>query len=83
MNVVLPDGKEIQLTNEHIISNEVLFTPSSFGLDCPGLQDFLYQLTYNLSNDIVKLALKNVVLSGGNSMIKGIDDRMQKELINI
>lgn len=29
------------------------------------------------------MALKNVVLAGGNAMIKGIDDRMQKELINI
>lgn len=29
------------------------------------------------------MALKNIVLSGGNCMIKGMDDRMQKELINI
>ncbi|KAB8211723.1 actin family [Aspergillus parasiticus] len=66
----LPDGQIIEIGAEIFRAPEVLFQPMMIGLEQSGIHEMadLYG---------------NVVLSGGTSMLPGIADRLQKELMHL
>jgi len=72
----LPDGTVIQLGKEIFQCAEVLFQPNVFGFRGDGIHNTLVK-SIELC-DIDKY--KNIVLSGGNTMFKGLSDRLAKEV---
>ncbi|RLN93079.1 hypothetical protein BBJ28_00024190 [Nothophytophthora sp. Chile5] len=76
----LPDGNVIVIGNERFRTPEVLFQPSLFGKDVPGISDCMIQTIITCDVDIRKDLYRNIVLSGGNTMYPGIGERMMKEL---
>jgi len=79
-NYELPDGQIVTVGAERFRCPEVLFQPSFIGKE----QDGIHKLTFNsilkCDIDIRKDLYENVVMSGGTTMFKNIDKRMEKEL---
>merc|ERR1712087_664980 len=76
----LPDGNVITLGAERFRVPEVLFQPSLIGKEASGIHEQVFQSIMKCDLDIRKDLYSNVVLSGGNTMFKGIAERIVKEL---
>jgi len=79
-NYELPDGQVITIGNERFRCPEVLFKPDLVGKESAGI----HKLTFNTINkcdvDIRRDLYGNIVMSGGTTMFKDIDKRMEKEM---
>ena len=79
----LPDGTKIQMSNgEKFYAPEVLFNPEMLGNDMHknGLQGVLHESFQKCGHDSRKLLYENVVLTGGSSRLRGLDERLKMEL---
>ncbi|XP_015921489.1 actin-6-like [Parasteatoda tepidariorum] len=76
----LPDGQVLRIGSERFRCPEVLFTPSLLNLEDPGFHDSLYNSVMKCDVDIRRDILKNVVLSGGNTMFPGLPNRLRREM---
>mmetsp|Transcript_15038 Transcript_15038/g.24903 ORF Transcript_15038/g.24903 Transcript_15038/m.24903 type:complete len:389 (-) Transcript_15038:6-1172(-) len=73
----LPDGQQIIVGKERFRCSEILFQPSIIGKTGPGL----HQLCENLAlTDMKRELFDHVVLCGGSSMIRGMGERLHKEI---
>merc|ERR1711991_729911 len=79
-NYELPDGQVITIGNERFRCPEVLFKPSMIGLEQEGIHKLTFKSIMKCDVDIRKDLYNNIVLSGGSTMFKGVDDRIQKEI---
>ena len=80
----LPDGTQLFLEEERIKSVECLFNPSMVGKYDEGLKEALTSCFSEDNNiDFMPLALENLILSGGNTKIKGFKQRLHKEIMEI
>jgi actin-related protein 5 len=69
-------GKEkggININIELLRTSEALFSPSIFGIDQPGLRE-------SLSEIFQALDVRNIFVTGGFSRIKGLKERIEKEV---
>ena len=78
------DDQEIVLGNELFEVSEALFDPKLAGLDTVGI----HQLVYNFIEKVEDIELKqkiceNIVVAGGNTMLPGFAERINKELKNL
>eukprot|EP00812_Abedinium_dasypus_P010406 NODE_4026_length_717_cov_252.048338.p2 GENE.NODE_4026_length_717_cov_252.048338~~NODE_4026_length_717_cov_252.048338.p2 ORF type:complete len:152 (-),score=33.45 NODE_4026_length_717_cov_252.048338:100-555(-) len=80
MSYECPDGNIITVGNERFRCPEVLFQPSMVGMDFGGIHEMTFQSLMKCDVDIRKDLCANVVLSGGTTMLRGIGERMTKEL---
>lgn len=66
---------------------ELLFTPILITKDCTGIHTMCYQSILNSEKEgepfIFKEFRNNIVLSGGNSVLRGFTKRMQTEITAI
>ena len=76
----LPDGQIITLGNERFRCSEALFQPSLIGKACTGISKMIYNAIGKEGKDEWKTLYGNIVLSGGTTMYRGINDRIQKEI---
>lgn len=77
----LPDGSSIELGAERITCVEALFRPSLIGLeDQSGIHELAYKSLMKCSHDERRLLWGDVILSGGSTMPRGFQDRMEREL---
>jgi actin-related protein len=76
----LPDGEVINIGNERFRCPELLFQPSFVGKEAYGIQDATYNSIMQCDMDIRTALYTNIVLSGGNTMLPGISDRLKKEI---
>ncbi|GMI32840.1 hypothetical protein TrRE_jg9234 [Triparma retinervis] len=76
----LPDGNVITIGSESFRCPEVLFQPSLIGQGKYGVQDMIFQTIMKCDIDMRKDLFANIVLSGGNTMLPGIRERITKEL---
>jgi actin beta/gamma 1 len=76
----LPSGKVITLGNELFRCPELLFQPTLVGKDEGGIQDITFQSIMKCDADIQSDLFANILLSGGNTMFAGIEERMTKEI---
>lgn len=76
----LPDGNVIKIGDEMFRTPEVLFDPSLIGKETDGIHEAVYGSILRADMDVRKDLFQNVVLSGGTTMIKGLDKRLEKEL---
>lgn len=78
----LPGGQIISLREERLKAAEVLFTPtydSNLKVE-DGIHKFTYDAIIKCDRDIQKDLFHNIVLAGGGTMFKGMQDRMTKEI---
>ena len=77
---MLPDGNKVVIGSERFRVPEGLFQPSLIGMEVSGIQDVVYDCANKCDIDIRKTLFENVVLSGGTTMLPGIDTRLQSDL---
>ena len=76
----LPDGNIISLKQERIQCCECLFMPGMFGNLQIGLGLKLFDSINIMEFTIKKNLLSNILLSGGNALLKGYTDRIFDEI---
>jgi actin beta/gamma 1 len=77
----LPDGYSITLNNERFRATEPMFQPWYLGLEQPGIHELIFNSINKCDVDIRDQLYRNVVLSGGNAMFNGMQERLVKELV--
>jgi len=76
----LPDGNIITVGNERFRAPEVLFQPNFVGMEQEGIHKLTFQSIMKCDVDIRRDLYKNIVMSGGTTMFKGIPERLEKEI---
>merc|ERR1712045_995549 len=79
-NYELPDGQVITVGAERFRCPEVLFQPTFIGKEQEGVHKLTHSSIGKCDVDIRRDLYENVVMSGGTTMFKNIDERMKKEL---
>jgi len=79
----LPSGQVITVGNERFRCGEAMFQPAFLGLEAAGIHELLFNSIEKCDIDIRKDLYANIVLSGGNTLIPGIADRLKKEIISL
>lgn len=78
--VKLPDGTPMKLKNSRFSGPEIMFQPSLCGKDIPSVQELVQNAIKKADIDLRTGLYQNITLSGGNTMIKNFNDRLQAEL---
>jgi len=76
----LPDGQILQLGDEKFRGPECLFQPSHAGHESSGMTQILCQSISKSDIDLRKPFYGSIVLSGGTTCYKGIEERFQKDV---
>eukprot|EP01125_Pyxidicula_operculata_P008256 TRINITY_DN2785_c0_g1_i6.p1 TRINITY_DN2785_c0_g1~~TRINITY_DN2785_c0_g1_i6.p1 ORF type:complete len:295 (+),score=2.62 TRINITY_DN2785_c0_g1_i6:961-1845(+) len=75
----MPNGEYIHLGEERFRCSEILFDPSLIGLNEPGVHLNLHKSYLKCAEDY-KITSDIVLLSGGTTMLDGLQERLTKEL---
>ena len=79
-NYTLPDDSVIEIGEERRLAPEILFNPLIREYEYPGIPEILSE-SINKTNVDLKLQLYgSILLSGGNTNIKGMKERIYKEI---
>ena len=73
----------ISINKEKFICGEILFKPDIIGLDCEGIDKKIFKSVLNCNPEFHNQLFANIVLSGGTSMMKGLKERIEKEIIGL
>ena len=76
----LPDGTVIKIDDEMFKAPEILFDPTLIGKEICGIDHAVFNSIQKSDMDVRKYLYTNIVLSGGTTMIKNLDYRLEKEL---
>ncbi|XP_064195993.1 uncharacterized protein LOC135257312 isoform X1 [Anguilla rostrata] len=76
----MPDGQVIRLTMERFRAPEILFKPEQIGQDSYGMHESIFRSILHTDIDLRKSLLGNIVLSGGNTLLSGLPQRLQSEI---
>lgn len=76
----LPDGHEIQLGAERFRSPEILFNPQLIGDESPGIHELTALAIAKTDLDLRPTLYQNIILSGGNTLLRNFGDRLLSEL---
>jgi actin-related protein len=76
----LPDGQEILIGQERMQCTELLFHSKAPEMQRNSLQHLVVDSLMSCGVDTRKDFLSNIVLSGGNTMLPGIVDRLRTEI---
>lgn len=76
----LPDGHHVTVGKERFLCSEALFTPTLLGSQQPGLLQLTLACLKKCDANISKRMAGNILLCGGNTVMKGFADRFQMEL---
>ncbi|KAK3417503.1 hypothetical protein EUGRSUZ_H03447 [Eucalyptus grandis] len=79
----LPDGKVVTIREELFQCAEVLFQPSLIGMDEPGIHKTIYDSIHMCEIGLRRDLYGSIVLSGGSTMLRGMAERMRKEMANL
>ena len=77
---VLPDDTEINVGEERFLAPEILFNPLLKEYEYPGIPDILAESINQTNVDLKKQLYNSILLCGGNMRMKGIKERIHKEL---
>ncbi|XP_076872787.1 uncharacterized protein LOC143522807 isoform X2 [Brachyhypopomus gauderio] len=80
MHYTLPDGQVVSLTTERFRASEILFKPELSGRDHYGMHESIFKSILQSDIDLRKSFLENVILSGGNTLLTGLSERLELEL---
>jgi len=73
----LPDGRDLTVTDERFKAPEALFDPTQMGVEGDGIHAQVHQSIRATEQDCRRELQKNIVLSGGTTMLPGIGDRLK------
>jgi actin-related protein len=76
----LPDGSLLSIGTERFRCPEALFQPGMIGKDFSGLADTTFQTIMKCDADIKRELYGNILLAGGTSMMRGLSDRLKKDV---
>ncbi|XP_048375259.1 actin-related protein T2-like [Sphaerodactylus townsendi] len=76
----LPDGNSIQIHLHPCRAPEILFAPKTVGVEAPGLHTMITDSIRKCDKDICGDLYGNLVLSGGSSLFRGMEERISKEI---
>jgi actin-related protein len=79
----LPNGQVINLGKERFRCAEPLFQPLLLGLESPGIAEMVHKSITNCDVETHSSFYENVVLSGGNTKIFGITERLHQGLLHL
>ena len=79
----LPDGNMVVVGEESMTAPELMFQPSIIKKKYVGLHELVMEAVGRCEEKLRPRLLSNIVLSGGNSLIPGMDKRLAKELSQI
>ncbi|KAM8826865.1 uncharacterized protein ACB058_020002 isoform 2-T2 [Synchiropus picturatus] len=80
MCFTMPDGQVVTLGTERFRAPEILFKPEQIGRDHRGMHESVFKSVINSDIDLRRSLLGNIVLSGGNTLLPGLPERLQSEL---
>ncbi|XP_058017414.1 actin-related protein T2-like [Ahaetulla prasina] len=78
--VKMPDGNTVKIHLDLCQAPEILFTPKTVGVEAPGIHTMITRSIRKCDRDIWAPLYGNVVLSGGSSLFRGLDERIFKEI---
>jgi len=77
----LPDGQTIDVGSECFKCPEALFQPKMLDMEQQGgIHQLIFDSVRKCDIDIRRQLLRNIILAGGTTMIKGLDERLKIEL---
>ncbi|XP_028295950.1 uncharacterized protein LOC114457963 isoform X2 [Gouania willdenowi] len=76
----MPDGQIVTLGTERFRAPEILFKPELIGRDHYGLHVGIFKSILGSDIDLRRCFLGNLVLSGGNTLLPGLPERLQAEI---
>jgi len=79
----LPDGNMVVVGEESMTAPELMFQPSLVKKSYAGLHELVMEAVGRCEEKLRQRLLSNIVLSGGNSLIPGMDKRLTKELSQV
>ncbi|CAO2622418.1 Actin-related protein T1 [Lemmus lemmus] len=79
----LPDGNVIQMSEHLCRVPEVLFTPDLLGIHDLGISKMVCSSIMKCDIDIQETLFADIVLSGGNTLFSGLQNRLLRELENL
>jgi len=80
--VDLPDGSKLKLNSERFLLSEPLFDPNIIHIDYMGLAEAISKVVMSWDRENWEELLSNVILSGGSSLMVGLNERIELELRN-
>eukprot|EP01065_Artemidia_motanka_P018237 TRINITY_DN21559_c0_g1_i1.p1 TRINITY_DN21559_c0_g1~~TRINITY_DN21559_c0_g1_i1.p1 ORF type:complete len:393 (+),score=103.41 TRINITY_DN21559_c0_g1_i1:78-1256(+) len=75
----LPDGETVTVGRARFACPEALFEPALMDRECKGIHRVLYDCISKVGLDCRKTMWSNILLSGGTTLIKGLEERLEKE----
>ena len=79
----LPDGNIIEIGNEIYEIPESIFTPEILNIQTKTLPEIIVESINNCAISTKKELFNNIILGGGNTCIRGFDQRLKSEIINL
>jgi len=76
----LPDGQVITVGSERSMATEVLFDPQILGLQQPGTAELIPDCLNSMDADLYNAVSGNILVTGGNTKLKGYSERLENEL---
>nr|XP_046228181.1 uncharacterized protein LOC124050094 [Scatophagus argus] len=80
MHYTMPDGQVVTLSTERFRAPEILFKPELIGRDHCGMHESIFKSILSSDMDLRRFFLGNIVLSGGNTLLAGMPERLQAEI---
>ncbi|KAI3364123.1 hypothetical protein L3Q82_010801, partial [Scortum barcoo] len=80
MHYTMPDGKIVTLCTERFRAPEILFKPELIGQDHYGMHESVFKSILSSDTDLRRSFLGNIILSGGNTLLPGLPERLQAEI---
>ena len=77
---ILPDDSEINVGEERFLAPEILLNPLLREYEFPGLHQILAESINRTSVDLKKQLYNSILLCGGNMKMKGMKERIHKEI---
>ena len=76
----LPDGNYISIGEERILAPEILFNPEYIGKEYLSLSDMIISSINKIDVELRKKAYESIWLSGGNTAIRDLNEKLIEEL---
>jgi len=76
----MPDGQIIRIGSQRFRCTEALFDPSLIGKESNGIHKLLFSAVSDCDIDLRRDLYQNIVLSGGNTMLSGLEQRLSNEM---
>lgn len=82
INYYLPDGTTISIGEERLLAPEILFHPDLMGKEYLSFSDIIISSINKVDIQLRRKVYENILLSGGNTGIKGLKEKLSNEVKN-